>query len=132
MNATNADIKKNFWVLSIQGWSTDSGRNSAFNVEVNNKMIKEYCDICGKESATNKYHLPIMKDNYVKDKHGNHLIKTKTIGAEDEDVCPNCARKIQFLIDCVLPIVDKDFSMTFESSEIGKSYRIECDINYDN
>ena len=31
MSATNADIKKNFWVLSIQEWSIDSGRNSAFN-----------------------------------------------------------------------------------------------------
>lgn len=88
-------------------------------------MTKEYCDICGKEAVTNKYHLPVTKDVCAKDRHGNPLIKTKVIGDEDKDVCLNCARKIQFLIDCILPMVDKDISITFESSEVGKSYRIE-------
>lgn len=73
-----------------------------------------------------------MKDSYVRDKHGIPMVATKVMSSERKDVCQDCARKIQFLIDCVLPIVDKDFSMTFESSEVGKSYRIECDINYDN
>jgi hypothetical protein len=29
-------------------------------------MIKEYCDICGKEVVTDKYFLPVMKDSYVR------------------------------------------------------------------
>lgn len=87
-------------------------------------MIKEYCDICGKEAATNKYYLPVTKDTYARDRHGNHLIKTKTIGSEDKDVCSNCARKIQFLIDCVLPMMDEDTSIIFESPKAGKSFRI--------
>ena len=27
-------------------------------------MIKEYCDICGKETVTDKYFLPVIKDSY--------------------------------------------------------------------
>lgn len=88
-------------------------------------MIKEYCDICGKEVVTDKYNLPVMKDSYVRDGHGTPMVATKAMSSERKDVCPNCARKIQFLIDCVLPMVDKDISITFESSEVGKSYRIE-------
>ena len=87
-------------------------------------MIKEYCDICGKEVVTNKYCLPVIKDDYAKDRHGNPLIKTKTIGAEEKDVCPNCARRIQFLIGCVLPRIDEDTSIIFESPKPGKSFRI--------
>ena len=87
-------------------------------------MTKEYCDICGKEAVTNKYHLPVTKDVYAKDRYGNPLIKTKTIGAEDKDVCLNCARKIQFLIGCVLPMMDEDISITFESPKAGKLFRI--------
>lgn len=88
-------------------------------------MIKEYCDICGKEAATNKYHLPVMKDSYIRDGHGTPMVATKVMSSERKDVCQDCARKIQFLIDCVLPMVDKDILITFESSEVGKSYRIE-------
>lgn len=87
-------------------------------------MIKKYCDICGKESVINKYRLPVVKDVYAKDRYGNPLIKTKTIGAEDKDVCLNCARKIQFLFDRVLPMMDEDTSIIFESPESGKSFRI--------
>lgn len=88
-------------------------------------MIKEYCDICGKETTTDKYFLPVIKDSYVRDRHGAHMIATKVISSERKDVCQDCARKIQFLIDCILPIVDKDISIKVESSEVGKSYRIE-------
>lgn len=87
-------------------------------------MIKEYCDICSKEAETNKYYLPVMEDTYARDRYGNPLIKTKTIGSEEKDVCPNCARKIQFLIGCVLPMMDEDTSITFESQKTGKSFRI--------
>ena len=88
-------------------------------------MIKEYCDICGKEAATDEYFLPVIKDSYVRDRHGNPMVETKVMSSERKDVCQDCARKIQFLIDCILPMVDKDISITFESSEVGKSYRIE-------
>lgn len=88
-------------------------------------MIKEYCDICGKETATDKYFLPVVKDSYIRDRHGTPMVATKVMSSERKDVCQDCARKIQFLIDCILPIVDKDISITFESSELGKSYRIE-------
>lgn len=88
-------------------------------------MIKEYCDICGKETVTDKYNLPVMKDSYVRDGHGTPMVATKVMSSERKDVCQDCARKIQFLIDCILPMVDKDISITFESSEVGKSYRIE-------
>ena len=40
-------------------------------------------------------------------------------------MCQDCARKIQSLIDGVLPMINKDISITFESSEVGKSYHIE-------
>lgn len=89
-------------------------------------MIKEYCDICGREATTDKYFLPVMKAIYARDRYGKPLIKTKTIGSEEKDVCKDCAKKIQFLIDCILPMVDKDISITFESSEVGKS----CQIGY--
>lgn len=88
-------------------------------------MIKEYCDICGKEVVTDKYFLPVMKDIHARDRHGTLMVTTKVMSSERKDVCQDCARKIQFLIDCVLPMVDKDISITFKSSEVGKSYRIE-------
>ena len=88
-------------------------------------MIKEYCDICGKETVTDKYFLPVIKDSYVRDRHGTPMVATKVISSERKDVCKKCARKICFLIDRLLPMFDKDISITFESSEVGKSYRIE-------
>lgn len=88
-------------------------------------MIKEYCDIYGKETVTDKYFLPVIKDSYVRDRHGTPMVATKVISSERKDVCKKCARKICFLIDRVLPMFDKDISITFESSEVGKSYRIE-------
>ena len=88
-------------------------------------MVKEYCDICGKETATDKYFLPVIKDSYVRDRHGTPMVATKGMSSERKDVCKKCARKICFLIDRVLPMFDKDISITFESSEVGKSYRIE-------
>lgn len=88
-------------------------------------MIKEYCDICGKEATADKYFLPVVKDSYIRGRHGTPMVATKVMSSERKDVCQDCARKIQFLIDCILPIVDKDISITFESSEVGKSYRIE-------
>lgn len=88
-------------------------------------MIKKYCDICGKEAETDKYYLPAIKDIYARDRHGNPLIKTKTIGAEEKDVCKDCARNIQFLIDRILPVVDENVLITFESSGVVKSFRIE-------
>ena len=88
-------------------------------------MIKEYCNICGKETVTDKYFLPVIKDSYVRDRHGTPMVATKVISSERKDVCKKCARKICFLIDRVLPMFDKDISITFESSEVGKSYRIE-------
>lgn len=88
-------------------------------------MIKEYCDICGKETVTDKYFLPVIKDSYVRDRHGTPMVATKGMSSERKDVCKKCARKICFLIDRILPMFDKDISITFESSEVGKSYRIE-------
>ena len=89
-------------------------------------MIKEYCDICGKEVVTDKYNLPVMKDSYVRDGHGTPIVATKVMSSERKDVCQYCAIKIQFLIDCILPMVDEDISsITIESSEVGKSCRIE-------
>lgn len=69
-------------------------------------MIKEYCDICGKEVVTDKYFLPVMKDIYARDRHSNPIVATKAMSSERKDVCQNCARKIQFLIDCILPNVE--------------------------
>ena len=86
-------------------------------------MVKEYCDICGKETVTDKYFLPVVKDIYATDGHSAPIIATKVMSSERKDVCQDCARKIQFLIDCIL--LDEDISITFESSEVGKSYRIE-------
>lgn len=89
-------------------------------------MIKEYCDICGKETVTDKYFLPVIKDSYARDRHGTPIVSTKVMSLERKDVCQDCTRKIQFLIDCVLPtMADGDISITFESSEVGRSYRIE-------
>lgn len=42
-------------------------------------MIKEYCDICGKETVTDKYFLPVIKDSYVRDRHGTPMVATKVI-----------------------------------------------------
>lgn len=66
-----------------------------------------------------------MFGNDARDGHGTPIVATKVMSSERKDVCQDCARKIQFLIDCILPMVDKDISITFESSEVGKSYRIE-------
>jgi len=89
-------------------------------------MIKEYCDICGKEVATDKYFLPIMKDSYVRDGHSTPIVATKVMSSERKDVCQDCARKIQILIGCILPMMDKDTSITFESPKAGKSFCIRC------
>ena len=80
-------------------------------------MIKEYCDICGKEVVTDKYFLPVMKDSYVRDKHGIPMVATKVMSSERKDVCQDCARKIQFLIDCILPMVDQGISIKVESPD---------------
>lgn len=66
-------------------------------------MIKEYCDICGKETVTDKYFLPVIKDSYVRDRHGTPMVATKGMSSERKDVCKKCARKICFLIDHILP-----------------------------
>ena len=87
-------------------------------------MIKEYCDICGKETVIDKYFLPVIKDSYARDRHGTPMVVTKVMLPERKDVCQDCARKIQFLIDCILPNVE-DVSITFESSEVGRSYHIK-------
>lgn len=89
-------------------------------------MIKEYCDICGREATTDKYFLPVMKDSYVRDGHGTPIVATKVMSSERKDVCQDCARKIQFLIGCVLPMMDEDTSIIFESPKAGKSFRIRC------
>lgn len=52
------------------------------------------------------------------------MVVTKVMSSERKDVCQNCARKIQFLIDSVLLMIDKDISITFKSSETGKSFCI--------
>ena len=80
-------------------------------------MIKEYCDICGKETVTNKYFLPVIKDSYARDKHGTPMVATKVMSSERKEVCQDCARKIQFLIDCILPMVDQGISIKVESSD---------------
>ena len=38
-----------------------------FQWEVKYKMIKEYCDICGKEKHTAKYKLPMYKKKHATD-----------------------------------------------------------------
>lgn len=80
-------------------------------------MIKEYCDICGKETVTDKYFLPVIKDSYARDRHGIPMIATKVMSSERKDVCQDCARKIQFLIDCILPMVDQGLSIKVESPD---------------
>ena len=80
-------------------------------------MIKEYCDICGKETVTNKYFLPVIKDSYARDKHGTPMVATKVMSSERKEVCQDCARKIQFLIDCILPMDDQGISIKVESSD---------------
>lgn len=80
-------------------------------------MIKEYCDICGKETVTDKYFLPVIKDSYARDRHDTPMIATKVMSSERKDVCQDCARKIQFLIDCILPMVDQGISIKVESPD---------------
>lgn len=46
-------------------------------------MIKEYCDICGKETVTDKYFLPVIKDSYARDRHGTPMVATKDINWND-------------------------------------------------
>ena len=77
-------------------------------------MIKEYCDICGKETVTDEYFLPVIKNSYARDRHGIPMVATKVISSERKDVCQDCARKIQYFIDCVLPMVDNDISIKVE------------------
>lgn len=45
-------------------------------------MIKEYCDICGKEVVTDKYFLPVVKDSYARDGHGTPMVATKVMSPE--------------------------------------------------
>lgn len=80
-------------------------------------MIKEYCDICGKETVTDKYFLPVIKDSYARDRHGTPMVATKVMSSERKDVCQDCARKKQFLIDCILPMVDQGISIKVESPD---------------
>lgn len=80
-------------------------------------MIKEYCDICGKETVTDKYFLPVTKDSCARDRHGTPIITTKVMSSERKDICKGCARKIQFLIDCILPMADENFSIKIESPD---------------
>ena len=80
-------------------------------------MIKEYCDICGKETVTDKYFLPVIKDSYTRDGHGTPIVATKVMSSERKDVCQDCARKIQLLIDYIVPMADKDISIKVESPD---------------
>lgn len=45
------------------------------------------------------------------------MVATKVMSSERKDVCQDCARKIQFLIDCILPMVDQGISIKVESPD---------------
>lgn len=51
---------------------------------------------------------------FRRDRHGTPMVVTKVISSERKDVCQDCARKIQFFIDCVLPMTDDDISIKVE------------------
>ena len=61
-------------------------------------MIKEYCDICGKEVKTNKYILPEWTDDYTKDKNDTPLLQVSALKPVEKDVCKNCADVIARMI----------------------------------
>lgn len=61
-------------------------------------MIKEYCDICGKEAKTNKYVLPEWTDDYAKDKNGMPLLKINAIKPVEKDICKGCADVIARIV----------------------------------
>lgn len=45
------------------------------------------------------------------------MVATKVMSSERKNVCQDCARKIQFLIDCILPMTDEDISIKVESPD---------------
>ena len=62
-------------------------------------MIKEYCDICGKEKHTKKYILPAMKRKNITDKQGTVLKKFDVLDACEKDVCDKCVLIVGSFID---------------------------------
>lgn len=57
-------------------------------------MIKEYCDICGKEKKTEKYVLPELGLKYIEDKTGARLMAYNALNPMKKDICSDCARAI--------------------------------------
>lgn len=61
-------------------------------------MIKEYCDICGREKHTTKYKLPIYKKKPVLNAKGAKIIEYDVLTPVERDVCIDCASLIEGII----------------------------------
>lgn len=78
-------------------------------------MIKEYCDICGKEKHTAKYKLPMYKKKYATDANNVKIMDYDVLVPCEMDVCMDCAIVINSIIGSYpkmkkteLPMVDID------------------------
>lgn len=78
-------------------------------------MIKEYCDICGKEKQTRKYKLPTYEKKPVTNANGVKIMEYDVLTPVEKDVCIDCAIVINSIIgsystmkNTELPRVDID------------------------
>ena len=61
-------------------------------------MIKEYCDICGKEKCTSKYKLPMYKKESALSAKGAKIAEYNVLTPVEKDVCVDCASLIESVI----------------------------------
>lgn len=66
--------------------------------EMTRKMIKEYCDICGKEERTSKYKLPTYEKKSIKTANGDKMLECDVLISVEKDVCRDCASLIENFI----------------------------------
>ena len=59
-------------------------------------MIKEYCDICGKEKRTCKYKLPVNKKKSIK--NIDTSMECEVLIPVEKDICVDCASLIGYVV----------------------------------
>lgn len=88
-------------------------------------MIKEYCDICGKEKHTAKYKLPMYKKKYATDANNVEIMDYDVLVPCEMDVCIDCAIVINSIIGSYLKMKKTELPMIDIDDGDGIHIRIE-------
>ena len=89
------------------------------------KIIKEYCDICGKEKHTAKYKLPMYKKKHATDANNTKIMDYDVLVPCEMDVCMDCAIVINSIIGSYPKMKKTELQMVDIDDGDGIHIRIE-------